>query len=89
MPILTIEYATDAERLMLEQAIAFVADMRSVAANAPNGTVIDACEALALSSGRKLLQDSFEHAVQTRIDAADLKKKRPANARKGRGPGLS
>ena len=32
MPTFTIEYATDAERLMLEQAVAFVTDFRQLAA---------------------------------------------------------
>ena len=35
MPTLTIEYATDAERLMLEQAVAFFAELRTVAHTAP------------------------------------------------------
>lgn len=82
MPTLTIEYATDGERRMLEQAIAFVADLRTVAHSAPHGTVLDACEALALTGGRKLLRDSLGHAVQARIDAADAQKKAPARGTK-------
>ena len=80
MPTLTIEYATDAERLLLEQAIAYFAELRTVAHTAPHGTVLDACEALALTGGRQLLRDSLGHAVQARIDATDAEKKRPANA---------
>ena len=82
MPTLTIDYATDAERRMLEQAMAFFADLRTVAHTAPHGTVIDACEALALPGGRKLLRDSLGHAVQARIDAADAKKTSPARGTK-------
>lgn len=82
MPTLTIEYATDAERLMLEQALAFFADLRAVAHTAPHGTVLDACEALALTGGRQLLRDSLGHAVQARIDAADREKKSPARGTK-------
>lgn len=82
MPTLTIEYATDAERLMLEQAVAFLADLRTVAHTAPHGTVIDACEALALTRGRTLLRDSLGHAVQARMDAADAPKKSPARGAK-------
>ena len=40
MPTLTIEYETDAERLILEQAAAYVAEIRRVGATAPAGTVI-------------------------------------------------
>lgn len=89
MPTLTIEYATDAERMMLEQAIAFFADLRTVAHTAPHGTVIDACEALALTGGRKLLRDSLGHAVQARIDAADAQKKSPARGTKAPARGTS
>jgi len=89
MPTLTIEYATDAERLMLEQAVAFFAELRTVAHTAPHGTVIDAREALALTGGRQLLRDSLGHAVQARIDAADREKKRPVRGTKGLVPATS
>jgi len=89
MPTLTIEYATDAERLMLEQAVAFFADLRTVAHTAPHGTVIDACETLALSGGRKLLRDSLASAVQARLDTADAQKKFPARGPKDPAPGTS
>ena len=82
MPTLTIEYATDAERLALEQAIAFVTDLRRLALDAPSGTVLDAGEAVALHGGRQLLRDSLAAAVQARADATDAKKKRPASATK-------
>ena len=74
MPTLTVEYATDADRLALEQAIAFVTDLRRLADTAPHGTVLDAGEALAVADGRKLLRDSLAAAVQARADAADAKK---------------
>ena len=65
MPTPTVEYATDADRLALEQAVAFVTDLRRLADTA----VLDACEALAATGGRTLLRDSLAHAVQARIDA--------------------
>ncbi len=43
MPALTIEYRTEAERLILEQAVAFLAQMRQAAA-APDDTAPAACE---------------------------------------------
>jgi hypothetical protein len=69
MPTLTIEYTTDAERLELERAIAHVQEMRRGGATAPHGTVLDACEAFALESGRALLRDNLAATAQARIDA--------------------
>ena len=40
----------------------------------PAGTVLAACEAIALGSGRKLVRDSLQTAIQGR---ADSQKKRP------------
>src|SRR4051794_32422838 len=48
MPTLTIEYRDEDERLALEQAIAYVTDLRQLAVEAPAGTVLEACEGLAL-----------------------------------------
>jgi hypothetical protein len=75
MPTLTIHYATDAERLAYERAIAFVAEMHRLGLQAPDRDVINACEGLALDQGRKLLQDTLAAAVQARVD--DLEKKPP------------
>ena len=95
MPTVTfeVEYATDSERLALEQAVAFFTQMKQVAATAPDGTVLSACERVALADGRKLLRDTLSAAVQTRAEAADGKKGvRPGCAsagvrRRGRGTG--
>jgi hypothetical protein len=87
MPILTIEYQTDAERLILEQALAFVSQMRRLAATAPHGTVLAACEQLALADGRKLVRDTPAAAVQGRADTTDAQKKSPARAARGSGRG--
>jgi hypothetical protein len=78
MPTLTVEYQTEAERLLLEQALAFFAQMRQVAAAAPDGTVLAACEQLALADGRKLVRDALGTAVQQRADVTDAQKKSPA-----------
>jgi hypothetical protein len=74
MPTLTIEYRTDTGRLALEQAIAFFTQVRRVAATAPDGTVLAACEQVALSDGRRLLRDTLAGAVQARAAAAEGKK---------------
>jgi hypothetical protein len=82
MPTLTIEYATESERLVLEQALAFCTQMRQVAATAPDGTVLAACERVALDDGRRLLTDTLAAAVQARADATDAQKKSPVPGQK-------
>jgi hypothetical protein len=69
MPTLTIEYTTDAERIELERAIAYVQEMRRLGATAVHGTVLDTCETFALDAGRRLLRDNLAAAVQTRAEA--------------------
>jgi len=73
MPVLTIEYRDDAERLGLEQAIAFFTQLRQTAQTAPDGTVLAACEEVALDAGRALLRNSLAAAVQSRIESAEQK----------------
>lgn len=69
MPTLTMAYETDAERMILEQAVAYVSEIRRVGATAPAGTVLAACEEVALVAGRKFVRDSLASAVQSRADA--------------------
>lgn len=83
MPTLTIEHTTDAERIELERAIAYVQEMRRVGATATHGTVLDTCETFALDAGRRLLRDNLAATVQTRADA---EKKSPAGSPKGDEP---
>ena len=80
MPTLTIEYRDDNERLALEQAIAFVTDLRQLALDAPTGTVVDACESLALDRGRSLLRCSLAASLQARIAAVEQKGGTPVSA---------
>ena len=80
MPTLTIEYQTDAERLVLEQAIAHVQGMTRLALTAAHGTVLAVREQLALTDGRKLLRDNLAAALQVRAEATDAPKKSPATA---------
>jgi len=67
MPTLTIEYRDEDERLALEQAIAYVSDLRQLAIEAPAGTVLDACEGRALEKGRALLRTTLAAALHSRI----------------------
>ena len=83
MPTLTIEYANEAERLELERFVAYAAEMRTLGATAAHGTVMHACEGLALDAGRTLLRDNLAAAVQARADA---QKKVPAPSPKALDP---
>jgi hypothetical protein len=74
MPTFTVTYTTEAERRAYEQAIAFAAEMYALGLNAPDGSVLDACEALTLSKGRDFLRETLAGAAQARID--DIEKKR-------------
>jgi len=82
MPSLTIEYRDENERLALEQAIAYVTDLRQLALDAPTGTVLDACERLALGQGRALLRCTLAASLQARIGIAEQKGGTPASAPK-------
>ena len=84
MPTLTIEYRDENERLALEQALAYLAQLHQLALTAPDGTVLAACEQLALTDGRKLLRDTLASAVQARADRSGAEKK---SARAPRGGG--
>ena len=86
MPALTIEYRDANERLALEQAIAYIAQLRQLALAAPDGTVLAACEQHVLAAGRALLRATLAAALGSRIEAAEQKGGPPASARR-RTPG--
>jgi len=73
MPTLTIEYHDENERLALEQAIAYISDLRQLAIEAPAGTVLEACEGLALEKGRALLRSTLAAALHSRVALAEQK----------------
>lgn len=82
MPTLTIEYQDDVERLALEQAIAYVAQLRQTALTAPEGTVLAALEQVALNDGRALLRSTLTAAMDHRIALAEQKGGPPVSAPK-------
>ena len=83
MPTATYEYATETERLSIEQAIAYVQELTRLALTAAPGTVLDVCEQFALDRGRRSLCASLEAALLARTDATDHpKKKSPTSAPK-------
>lgn len=81
MPTGTFQYQDEAERLAIETAIAFVAEMHQLAQTAPASQVISLCEGQALDQGRALLRSTLQDAVQARIDSAEQKGGAPAPAR--------
>lgn len=80
MITLTVQCHDDAERLAVEQAIAFVRQLRQLAADAPDGAVLPTCERAALDSGRVLLRDALAAALRGRVEAAEQKGGPPAPA---------
>ena len=85
MPTGTFEYRDESERVAIEQAIAFVAQMRDLAVTAPHGQVIDRLEGHALDAGRELLRTALERGVQASVTEREAKKGRTATARVGAG----
>jgi hypothetical protein len=81
MPTVTFSYGTEQERAAIERAVAFVAEMHSLAQSSPDGQILAACEAHALGAGRDLLRSTLQRAVQGRIDGAEEKGAPPAPAR--------
>jgi hypothetical protein len=76
MPTLTVEYTTEAERMELERAVAYLAEMRQLGSTAAPSTVMDACEKLALRAGRRLLRDNLKATVQSRAGAQKKRRER-------------
>ena len=66
MPTGTFDYRNEAERIAIERAIAFVAEMHALAQAAPDGQVLPLCETLALGAGRDLLRSTLQQAAQAR-----------------------
>jgi hypothetical protein len=87
MPTGTFDYRDEAERVAIEQAIAFVAQMRDLAVTAPHGQVIDRLEGHALDAGREWLRTTLERGVQASVTDGEGKKGRTAGARAGPGGG--
>jgi len=72
-----IEAETD--RLLLEQAQAFIRDMRATAQNAPYGKVVQNADAFAVQNGREFARNVLQTIIQEQNDLLE-KKKKPGNA---------
>ena len=73
MPTGTFEYRSEQERVAIERAISFVAEMHSLAQTTPDGQVLHTCEGVALDQGRDLLRLTLQLAVQSRITSSEEK----------------
>lgn len=75
-----VVYQTEQERLWVEQAIAFFAEMRDSVNKAPACRLIDGCEGYAVDVGQKLLRHTLRSAVQACGGEVEEKWATPASA---------
>lgn len=68
------------EALIVEQALSMYREMRSAAANAPDGQVLSAAESLAIHRGRDLMRRSLETVLQEETTVAEKKGLLPESA---------
>ena len=61
---------------LLRRYAGFLEEMTDLAATAPDGSVLEACEEAVIERGREHQRRLLEHAVQARIDAAEKKGRR-------------
>jgi hypothetical protein len=89
MPTLTItfDYETDAQRLALEQTLAYLRQLNHTAVIANRGTVLDTCEKVVLEQGRAALRATLQAALDARVQNVDAaQKKSPARVPKADAP---
>ena len=58
---------------LLRQYADFLEEMNDLAATAPDGSVLEACEDAVIERGREQQRRVLQRAVQARIDAAEKK----------------
>jgi hypothetical protein len=68
------------ERLIAEQAIANFRELNRVCNAAADGTVLDACETLALAQGRELTRKSIETTLSLQAERVEKKRRRSGPA---------
>jgi hypothetical protein len=73
----TIELQIDpAHEPLLRHYAAYLDEMASLAASAPDGQVLSVCETAVVERGRDHQRRLLEQSVQSRIDAAEKKTRR-------------
>jgi hypothetical protein len=78
----TLEIPAVSEALV-RQLLALHEELQALALAAPDGTVLDACEAAIVTKGRELTKNLLADAVTHRIAAAEKKGPRSASAAVG------
>lgn len=76
-PTITIEIPADSEALV-RQLLALNEELQALALSAPDGTVLDACEAAVVQKGRDLHTHILADAVARRIESAEKRGRRSA-----------
>lgn len=80
MPTITIEIPAESEALV-RRVLARNDELHALALSAPDGTVLDACEAAVVPRTRDLAQQVLADAVARRIEAAEKGGRRSAPVR--------
>lgn len=77
---ITLEVDDAAQEQLIRNYHALVMELNDLALTAPDGSVIDQLEELAVQRGRETLRASLEQAVQKRMEDAEKKGRRSASA---------
>jgi hypothetical protein len=72
---ITLEIDSEHEDL-LRQYAGFLGEMKDLAATAPDGSVLAACEEAVIEKGREHQRRALQQAVQSRLDAVEKKGRR-------------
>ena len=72
---ITLEIDSESEDLLRRYA-AFLEEMNDLAASAPDGSVLEACEEAVIEKGREQQRLVLQRAAQARLDAAEKKGRR-------------
>jgi hypothetical protein len=79
MPTITIEIPTESEALV-RRVLALHDELQTLALSAPEGTVLDACEAAVIPRTRDLARQALCDAVARRVESAEKRGRRCAPA---------
>lgn len=78
----TVSIEIPAEReAIVRRLLAFHEELDQLALSAPDGTVLDACEAAVVSGGRDLQRRMLEDAAARRLETAEKRGRRAASVR--------
>lgn len=71
---------TAQERLIAEQAVLNFRELNRICDVAADGTVLDACETLAMQQGRALIRTSIETTLSLQAERVEKKRRRSGPA---------